>query len=181
MPSSRTISDDELLRLPKDGRKYELVDGEVVVSPAGYRHGKIALRISRRLETHAAKRGLGEVTESSTGFRLPSGNVRSPDVGFVAASRSPKGEPEGFFEGAPDLAVEVLSPGDDPRRILDKVGEYLGAGVRMVWVIDPRQRKAAVYRSLTDIREISDSDTLDGEDVLPGFTCKLASVLDPER
>jgi Uma2 family endonuclease len=180
MPSSRTITDDELLRLPKDG-KYELVDGEIVMSPAGYRHGKIALRLIRKLEEYARPRGLGELTESSTGFRLPSGNLRCPDVAFVTVSRAPTGEPEGFFEGAPDLAVEVLSPGDDMRRLLDKVGEYLSAGARIVWVIDPRQRSAAVYRSLTNVRRVAESDLLEGEDILPGFACTLASVLDPER
>ena len=180
MTSTRITGDEALLRLPDDGHKYELVDGEIVMSPAGYRHGKIALRLSRKLEAHAAEHRLGEVTEPSTGFRLPSGNVRSPDVGFIAVARKPKGEPEGFIEGPPDLAVEILSPADDPRRILDKVGEYLTAGVRMVWVIDPRQRKAAAHRSLTDIRELNESEALDGEDVLPGFSCKLATILDPE-
>ena len=113
--------------------------------------------------------------DSSTGYRLPGGNVRSPDLSFVAVGRLLDGKaPEGFLELAPDLAVEVLSP---ERQILDKVGEYLGAGVRLVWVIDPRKRRAAVYRSLTDLREISEAGALDGMDVLPGFSCPLAEIL----
>jgi Uma2 family endonuclease len=86
--------------------------------------------------------------------------------------------PEGFADLAPDLAVEVLSPSDQSRDILDKVGEYLQAGVRLVWVIDPKLRTAAVHKSLTDVRRLGPEDSLDGEDVLPGFRCRLADVID---
>jgi Uma2 family endonuclease len=78
---------------------------------------------------------------------------------------------------APDLAVEVLSPEDSPREVLDKVGEYLAAGVRLVWVIDPRASRAVRYRSLTDVHKIGPDGTLDGEEVLPGFCCPLADLL----
>jgi Uma2 family endonuclease len=121
---------------------------------------------------------LGQVFESSTGFRLPSGNVRSPDVSFVAANRFENDEaPEGFCPLAPDLAVEVLSPSDDVREVLDKVGEYLQAGVRLVWVIDPKARRATRYRSLNDVRTLGPDDALDGEDVVPGFRCPLSEIL----
>src|SRR5712692_3815014 len=103
------------------------------------------------------------------GSGLPGGNVRSPDVAFVARGRFDQDElPEGFSPRAPDLAIEVLSPEDRPRHVLDKVGEYLQAGVRLVWVIDPRRGRAAIYRSLTDVREVGANDALDGEDVVPG-------------
>ena len=78
---------------------------------------------------------------------------------------------------APDLAVEVLSPNDRPEDVLEKVGEYLGVGTRLVWVIDPETRTAVVYRSLTDVRVIGEADALDGEDVVPGFSCPLRTVL----
>lgn len=118
------------------------------------------------------------VFDSSTGFRLPGGNVRCPDVSFVARGRF-DGEkvPEGFSPAPPDLAVEVLSPDDRSRYLLDKVGEYLDAGVRLVWVVDPRARPASVYRSLTAVRTLKEDDDLDGEDVLPGFRCRLSDVL----
>ena len=91
---------------------------------------------------------------------------------FVSSSRQPlPGLPVGFAEFAPDLAVEVLSPEDREREILDKVGEYLGAGVRA------RKRTAAVFRSLTDVRRIEHDGALDGEDVVPGFNCQLAEPL----
>jgi Uma2 family endonuclease len=85
--------------------------------------------------------------------------------------------PDDFADLAPDLAVEVVSPGDRPRHVLDKVGEYLEAGARLVWVIDPRKGKAVVHRSLSDARELGPQDTLDGDDVLPGFSCRLADIL----
>jgi len=90
----------------------------------------------------------------------------------------PRGQgPEGFAELAPDLAVEILSPEDRPREVLDKVGEYLQAGVRLVWVIDPGKGEASVYRSLTDVRVVGSGAALDGEDVLPGFRCPLGEIL----
>jgi Uma2 family endonuclease len=83
----------------------------------------------------------------------------------------------GFSPVPPDLAVEVLSPSDRPRQVLDRIGEYLDAGVRLVWVIDPGKRNATVYRSLTDVQTIDETGALAGEAVVPGFTCPLASVL----
>jgi Uma2 family endonuclease len=105
--------------------------------------------------------------------------VRSPDVSFVAAGRF-EGErgPEGFSPVPPDLAVEVLSPDDRSQPVLEKIGEYLDAGVRLVWVIDPAARTATRYRSLTDTRMLTASDDLDGEGLLPGFRQRLAELLD---
>lgn len=169
----------DLLGQPQDGRKYELVDGEIRVSPAGALHGHVSVALATRLHVYVKRRRLGHVFDSSTGFRLPGGNVRSPDVSLVAAGRFKAGRPpEGFVDFAPDLAVEVLSPEDRPRDLLDKVGEYLEAGTRLVWVVDPNRRRATSYRSLTDVREIGTEGILQGEDVLPGFRCKLRSVLE---
>jgi Uma2 family endonuclease len=101
------------------------------------------------------------------------------DFTFVAKGRFP-GElvPEDFYDLPPDLAVEVLHPDDRLRDVFDRVGEYLQTSVRLVWVIDPKRRTAAVYRSLTDVRTLGPDDTLDGEDVIPGFRCRLADVTD---
>jgi Uma2 family endonuclease len=175
-PSPATEAD--LLQTPRDGTKYELVDGTIRMSPAGYRHGRISVRLAVAMERYATERRLGELVDSSTGFRLPGGNVRCPDLAFVRRERVPQGEAAaGFADFAPDLAVEVLSPGDDARNILDKVGEYLQAGVRLVWVIDPRASRAAAYRSLTDVRQVTAEGELDGEDVVPGFRVKLSDLL----
>jgi Uma2 family endonuclease len=173
----RMATEEDLRAMPRDGRKYELVDGQIRVSPAGARHGLVIVDLAARLQAFVKRRNLGYVFDSSTGVRLPNGNVRSPDVSFVARGRF-KGEvvPKGFVPFAPDLAVEVLSPKDRPRFILDKVGEYLDAGVRLVWVLDPEARSAAVYRSLTEVRTLSVKDQLAGEDVLPGFRCRLRDL-----
>ena len=168
----------DLLNAPKDGRKYELVDGEVVMSPAGSRHGAVCARLITRLGPFIEQRRLGYLFDSSTGFRMPNGNVRLPDVAFVARGRFEGGKvPEGFSPVAPDLAVEVLSPDDRPRHVLDKVGEYLDAGVPLVWVVDPKTRTATVYRSLTNVRMVVEDGDLDGEDILPGFRCPLADIV----
>lgn len=175
--TSHTATEADLLRMPDDGWKYELVDGEIRrLSPAGGRHGLISAELVTRLKTHVSQKKLGFVFDSSTGFRLTGGNVRAPDVSFVSADRLAE-IPEGYVPVAPDLAVEILSPDDRPRYILEKVGEYLQAGVRLVWVIDPKGRKAAVYRSLTAVRELNFEDTLDGDEVVPGFQCALREIL----
>jgi Uma2 family endonuclease len=178
-PSRRFASETDLLQMPRDGQKYELVDREIRMSPAGFRHGAICALVVARLVVFVRERRLGHVLDSSTGFRLPSGNVRCPDASFVASGRLDGDQLiGGFAPFPPDLAVEVMSPEDRSQALLDKVGEYLDAGVRLVWVIDPITRSATRYRALTDVRVISAEGDLGGEDVLPGFRCRLADVLD---
>lgn len=183
MASTTDITDADLMRLPRDGRKYELVDGEIRVSPAGARHGAVCIQLGTLIGSHVRQRRLGHVFDSSTGFRWTGRkpgpkNLRSPDVSFVAAGRFPEEKlPTGFVEFAPDLAVEVLSPDDRRRDVLEKVGEYLDAGSRLVWVIDPQTRSAAIYRSLTDVRHVDERGSLEGDDVVPGLSCTLADVL----
>jgi Uma2 family endonuclease len=171
-------TEGDLLRAPSDGRKYELVDGRLRVSPAGSRHGAVCAQIVTLLNVFVRQRRLGRVFDSSTGFRLPGGNVRVPDVSFVGEGRFEGELPTGFADLAPDLAVEVLSPDDRSRDVLDKVGEYLQAGVRRVWVVDPALRRAVIYSSPTDVVRLDAEGALDGEDVVPGFRCRLADVLD---
>jgi Uma2 family endonuclease len=174
----RTATEEDLLAMPKDGQKYELVDGEIRVSPAGDRHSAVGLHLATLLFTFVREHRLGHVLGADAGFRLPSKNVRSPDVSFVATGRFPDDRPpDDFGNVAPDLAVEILSPHDRPRHVLDKVGEYLEAGVRLIWVIDPRKRRAVVYRSLSEVTELGRDGVLDGEDVLPGFRCTLREIL----
>jgi len=177
--ATRVFTDDELLHMPKDGFKRELVDGELVVSPAGWLHARIVARLVARLGAFVQQNGLGDVLGSNALYVLAPDNKRAPDVSFVTAGRLERDAHEmAFPHFAPDLAVEILSPGDSPRQVLAGVGEYLAAGVRLVWVIDPEQRRAVVYRSLTDVRQIGAQGALEGEDLLPGFGCPLAEVLD---
>lgn len=177
MATTHPITDEDLLGLPQDGNKRELVDGEIRVSPAGLRHERVVARLLGRLQHFVEDRQLGDVLGSNLLYVLPSGNRRGPDVSFLAAARIALVADSVFPELAPDLAVEVLSPGDAPRQVLDKVGEYLQAGVPLVWVIDAAQRTAVVYRSLTDVRRLDETEALEGEDVVPGFSCPLRDIL----
>jgi Uma2 family endonuclease len=177
MATVRTISDEELLRLPKDGNKYEVVDGELRVSPAGWAHERVVASLMAQLSVQAKAHHLGDVLGSNALYILPSGNKRAPDVSFVAAGRLASAAGTPWLALVPDLAVEVRSPNDSARQLLDTVGEYLAAGVRLVWVIDPERQSAAAYRSPTDVREIGRGGVLEGEDVLPGFACPLSEIL----
>jgi Uma2 family endonuclease len=176
--SALRATESDLLRAPDDGRKRELVDGEIRVTPAGSRHGNVAVKLAALLHGHVASHDLGYVFDSSTGFRLPGGNVRCPDIAFVARGRfEAETIPEGFSPVPPDLAVEVLSPEDRSRELLEKVGEYMDSGVRLVWVIDPRARTATIYRSLTAVRSVGSEEEMLGEDVVPGFRCRLGEIV----
>ena len=176
MKTQHPATVEDLLRTPKDGRKYELVDGEILVSPAGMRHSKIAGRILRLLGDAADKAGTGDVFSENVGIILPNSNIRSPDVCFVRRDKLPDGEPpDGFGEIVPDLVVEVLSPTDRIRQIADKIGEFLDCGVPLVWLVDPKSRTVTVYRSLTDTKLLRATDTIDAEPVLPGFSVQVSA------
>jgi Uma2 family endonuclease len=177
MATKPAATEADLLRMPDDGWKYELVDGEVRrLSPAGGPHGRIATELIFRLVAHVKQTKAGHVFDSSTGFRLTGGNVRAPDVSFVSKDRLAE-IPEGYVPVAPDLAVEILSPDDGPQYVLGKVGDCLDAGVRLVWILDAKSRKAIVYRSVTAVRVLTIDDSLDGEEVLPGFKCVVRDLL----
>ena len=170
----------DLLGIPHDGNRYELVKGELIrMPPAGNIHGKRTMRLGWRLAHHVEAYDLGVVFAAETGFLLATDpdTVRAPDVAFVCKARVDEvGEFEGFWPGAPDLAVEVISPGDSYSKVEEKVEEFLNAGARAVWVVDPRRRTITVYRSSIDITILTENDTLDGGDIIPGFSCRVAEV-----
>ena len=120
--------------------------------PAGLRHEKIGMKLSQLPLNFAEPHHLGDVYGSSAGFKLPNGDVRSPDIPFVRADRPPDGQaPEGFAEFLPDLTIEIVSPTDRTTEIAEKIGEYLAHGVQMVWLVEPRNRTITVYRSMPDV------------------------------
>src|SRR6266571_4243851 len=167
----------ELLQIPD--KHAELVRGALVVrEPPGLRHGRIALEIAEALAAHVRANQLGRVYVES-GFKLMSNpdTVRGPDVAFVSESRLPEPEPVGYPALAPDLVVEILSPGDRPGEVLARVGDWLSAGTRLVWVVDPTARVARVYRDDGSEQILTADQTLDGEDVVPGFSCGLGEIL----
>ena len=175
MKSNRPSTIEDLLNTPEDGQKYELVDGEIIVSPAGMRHSEIAIHIGYLLKRHVEDSPTGRVFGSDVGIILPNGNLRSPDVSFVSYDKLPKGDtPVTFQEVVPDLVVEVLSPNDRMRQVADKIAEFLDAGVPLVWLVDPDVRTVTVYRSLTDTTQLTSSETITATPVLPDFSAKVS-------
>jgi Uma2 family endonuclease len=165
---------DDLRRLPKDGRIYELVDGAIVVTPAGMRHSSVSARITHVLAGFVLPRGVGEVYTEGVGIILPSGNLRSPDASFVRTEKLPGGRsPVDYGALVPDLVVEVLSPGDSPRAVREKVAEYLRCGVPLVWIVDPGAR-STVHRAHAYTVELAGDAVVTGEPVLSGFSCRIA-------
>ena len=168
-----TVAD--LLRTPKDGRVYELVDGEILVSPAGMRHSEVAAKILTVVATFLEKHPIGKVYTENVGISLPNGNVRCPDVTFVRNEKLPDGKsPEGFGELVPDFVVEVLSPNDSLKEVGRKIGEFLECGVPLVWLVDPKHETVTAYRSLSDTQHYSAGETITAEPVLPGFSCNVS-------
>lgn len=173
---------EELLATPLPNKRTELVRGVLVVhEPAGFRHGAVSAVLTSLLRDHVAKHRLGLVVAAETGFLLARDpdTVRAADVAFVRRERIPDPEPLGYAPLAPDLVVEVLSPGDRSGETLTKVGEWLSAGSRLVWVVDPSRCVARVYRQDGSETLISEGGVLHGEDVVPGFESPLASILAP--
>src|SRR5437867_9872472 len=171
-------TDEELMSLPDDGHKYELIDGGLVMTPAGFEHEIIGARLVEILGQFVRRHRLGFVLGSSLGVRLETGDLLSPDVSFIDAKMMPelKRAPKGFPHFAPDLAVEILSPHDSKKTLQRKVGKYFHAGTRLVWIINPGDRTVEVHRSVASRHLLHSGDCLDGEDVIPGFTMPISDL-----
>ena len=176
----RLVTAAELLDMPDDGYRYELVRGELrKMAPAGYRHGKSAGKINGLLFVHVTANNLGTVPTAETGFLLASDPdiVRVPDVAFVRREREEAvGIVDGFFPGPPDLAIEVISPSDRYTEVAEKVEDWLNAGTRMVVVVDPRRRVAIVHLPGREPVTLHEHETLDGGDVVPGWSMPVADI-----
>ncbi len=171
----KQMTAEELVRLPEDGNRYELVAGELVpMSPSFGRHSMIAGRIAAHLGHHVRANRLGEVLVADGGFilRRSPDTVRCPDVSFVRNGRPIE---DAFVNGAPDLAVEVVSSGDTYSEIESKVRDYLSAGCPMVAVVDPRKSSVSVHTA-SNVSYLSAGDALHGGDVVPGWKLPLAEI-----
>jgi Uma2 family endonuclease len=180
-PQKKGWTDEEFMALPDDGHCYEIVSGELIdMGNSGAKHGYIAIILSSALFAIVMAKKLGALFDSSTAFKMKSGNKRSPDISFVAKERLQglKDLPDGFLEGAPDLAIEILSPGNTIAEIHDKLVEYFDNGARLVWVIHPKENHVLVYRcSQEPERLLKSIDFLEGEDVVPGFSLPISDFL----
>jgi Uma2 family endonuclease len=177
--AATTVTPDELLRMP-DGVAYELVNGELLEREMGAKAAWVAGQVHTALNLYSQQTSAGWAFPDGTGIQCypdDPGKVRRPDACFVAAGRFESNEvPDGFLRLAPDLVVEVVSPNDFYYDVEQKVGEYLDAGVRLVWVIDPANRKVKVYRNDGRVTQVDESAELSGENVLPGFSCRVGDL-----
>ncbi len=174
----REWTEAELMALPDVDGKYELVEGELVVSPTGFRHESMVGRLIFRLLGIARERELGEVCGSSLGCWMKNGNLRSPDVSFVSKARVEAlgNAVDNFLQGAPDLAVEILSPSDSISKLKDKAVEYFESGAQLVWIVDPRHKTVTVIYPGKPERVLGMDDRLDGEDLIPGFSMPVSEL-----
>ena len=169
---------DTTLRL--DAELYEYLAGEMFeVSPSGFDHSKFGARFAGRMERYATDNDLGEVVGADIGilFRESPRLLLGPDGAFIQKNRlPPEDERQQFLRVVPDLVVEVISPSDSHREVLAKVALYLELGVRLVWLADPEVKTVTVFRSGRDPRDFTVADTLEGEDILPGFSLPVSVI-----
>ena len=181
MSTTTLITAAELLAMPTGmGKRYELRAGELrEMSPSGWRNGKVTVRLTTRLDSYVETHDLGVVFGAETGFRLASDpdTVRASDISFISKQNIPSREPsDGFWPGAPDLAVEVLSPGDRTGEVNEKIDAWLNAGCAAVWVVDPKRKTVTIHRSRSDIQVKAAGETLRGDPVVPGFSCAVVEL-----
>jgi Uma2 family endonuclease len=178
--TSPLITVDELLHMPDDGMRHELVRGELrTMTPAGFEHGRVSVRLGRLLDAHVEETGIGVAAGAETGFVLSSDpdTVRAPDAAFVSKERADAvGRIVKYWPGAPDFAAEVISPNDTFHEVQEKALEWLAAGTIAVLVLDPDQHTATVYRGQGDTHINNAEDTLDLSDAVPGFTVPVARL-----
>jgi Uma2 family endonuclease len=173
---------EELYVMPDDGFTHELQGGMLVSEPLpGFRHGRVMVLVAELLSTHVRKHRLGVVLGGDSGFILARNpdTVRGPDVAFVSKARFDQhGDTIRAFTGAPDLAIEVLSPSNTRSALHGKVADYLAAGTLRVWVVDPEGRTVTVYASLLWPQRLGEDDTLDGGEVVPGFQVRVGELFE---
>lgn len=173
---------DELLRLPRGRNRYELVRGELrALALEGHEHGMLAAEFATGLWDVVRANKLGEVYAAGTGFKLATepDTVRAPDAAFIGRTRLDEvGPVQGYWPGAPDLAVEVVSPNDLYTEVSDKVAEWLQAGSRMVMVVNPRRQQVFVHAPHADVKVMEIDDTLDGGEVVPGWQLPIKELFE---
>lgn len=182
--AGETMTADEFFESPY-AEAFELVRGKIVpkggkfenIMPTGAKHGAVTDELETRISYFVRENKLGKVFAAETGFILAEGTVRGIDISFVGSEKLTRyGIPDKFFPAAPDLAVEVISPGNTFDEMQDKIEEYIAAGTKLIWIVYPKQKMVHVYRRGNVIQILRESDELEGEDILPNFKVKLTEI-----
>jgi Uma2 family endonuclease len=178
MGTKTILSLEEFERLPDNGMRHELNKGELVeMPPPKSGHTRLANKIARILDGHAEPRGLGEaLVEAGFLLSIDPATCRQPDVCFLSAGRTDQAPEDGYFQGAPDIAIEIVSPGNTATDLEEKIDQYLAAGGRAVWVVYPKLRRVHVHRADGTITALSGDQQLTAEDILPGLSIPVASL-----
>lgn len=175
MITQARMTEEELMRLPRDGRKWELVDGEAKEVPTSFEHDGIVIHLGVLFAPYA--KGIGYMTASQVGFRMMDGNIRCPDFGFTRKDRLPdRKPPKGFGPFAPDLCVEIISPSEEPAEMRRKIGEYFASGAQRVWHLFPETQRVIVYTSPLEMQTYEADDAIEAGDLLPGFRSEVSEL-----
>ncbi len=182
MSTTSPMTAAQLLNLADDGNRYELVAGELrMMSPGSWAHSEISLNIASLLREHVKKHRLGKVLSNDPGFLIKSDpdTVIAPDVAYIAKGNIPPDlAKQGYWPGAPDMAVEVLLPNDRITTAEEKIDRWLAAGCRLVWFVNPRASTIQIYTAKAELKTKTIDDEIDGGEVLPGFRCSVAELLE---
>lgn len=180
--STALMTAEEFMELPDDDLRHELINGELIIMPLpGHPHGRIAARLMVPLGQFVLDHDLGEVYDV-IGFQLTwkPDTVVGPDISFISKERTEKaGDVQGYWQGPPDLAVEVYSPGYRPGKVRERISRLFSAGTKQVWIVHVKYRTVTVYRSESDITTFSGSDYLEAQDLFPGFRVSLEKIFGP--
>lgn len=174
-------TEEELQSLPDDGFIHEVVDGELVMSPENnFQHENICIRLSAALHNYNETNKLGVVLGSSAGYWMSNRNCRAPDVSFIRSERLKQAgfttSTQRFFPGAPDLAIEILSPNSMRREMDDRLRDFFASGTQIVWLINPELEAVEICYALDKRKLLGAGAELDGEHLLPGFRYPIANL-----
>jgi Uma2 family endonuclease len=178
--TEKLLTAEEFERLPDDGKRYELIDGELrEMPPTVYWHGEVEVNLGTLLNVHVRAHGLGRVScgEILCIVRRNPDRVRAADIVFIRQERVPPLEARQHIMGViPDLIVEILSKHDTVEEVSDKIDDWLGAGVQMLWIVDPFRHTVTIYQPGRDPMMLGEHGILEGDPVVLGFRCPVAEI-----